>query len=183
MHSIIRTKRELKDWLLYEKNLYHLKWYDILTYNENWVIWKYIRLLRCCEYYKNSGKIINQFLFVIARVKKNRLGTKLGFAIGENCIGRGFLIHHLGYVVINGESEIGINFQLHGCNCIGNNGLDMACPVIGDNVELGAGVNVIGNVSIANDSIIGSNATVVKNCEEENGIYIGSPAKLSRYKN
>lgn len=50
-------------------------------------------------------------------------------------------------------------------------------PVIGDNVYIGAGAKVIGNISIGNNVIIGANAVVIRNVPD-NCMAIGIPAQL-----
>jgi serine O-acetyltransferase len=72
---------------------------------------------------------------------------------------------------------IGKNLHLHGSNCIGNDGKTNACPVIGDNVSLGVGAKVLGNVTIANHIKIGAGAVVLHSFLEE-GITVGGvPAR------
>lgn len=50
---------------------------------------------------------------------------------------------------------------------------------VGESTHIGAGTTVKNNVDITSNCIIGAGAVVVKNIEEE-GIYIGVPAKLRR---
>lgn len=49
---------------------------------------------------------------------------------------------------------------------------------IGDKCWLAMNVTVLKNVSITNNCIIGTGSIVTKNCEKENSIYAGTPAKL-----
>ena len=66
---------------------------------------------------------------------------------------------------------------LHGSNCIWNNGYTLDSPIIGDNVRLGVGTKVIGNVRI-DDNITIAAGLVVVNSSEEPGITIGGiPAR------
>lgn len=58
-------------------------------------------------------------------------------------IGRGVMIHH--GVTIGGKS-------------LRSGGV----PVVGDNVYIGAGAKILGNITIGDDSLIGANAVVVK---------------------
>lgn len=51
-------------------------------------------------------------------------------------------------------------------------------PTIGDNVYIGPGAIVFGNIKIADNVTIGANATVNKNCEEERAVLAGSPASV-----
>lgn len=106
------------------------------------------------------------------RRRKNRLGSKLGIEIWENSFAEGMQIHHSGNIVVNGMARIGKNCQLHGSNCIGNDGKSLDAPVIGDNVEIGVGAKIIGGIRIADNIIIGGGAVVVSSFLES-GITIG----------
>lgn len=174
---MISSRKELKECLKYEKSLYVMNMFDKLTRNQMYYNWKYVKLLRHCEYYRNSGRKYLMPLFVITRLRKNLLGKKIGVEIGENCCEEGLLIYHNGSIVINGHAKIGKNLKLHGCNCIGNLGEDLRCPVIGDNVDFGVGAIAIGNITIGNNIKIGANATCVKDCTEDNVTLVGTPAK------
>ena len=74
----------------------------------------------------------------------------------------------------------GENCVLRGSNCIGNNGIEDKNPVLGDNVELGFGAVIIGDVAIASRTVIGANAVVNRSIEDEGGTYVGVPAKRVR---
>ena len=159
----------------YERKRYNLRVFDYLTFAPKASIFKYIKLLRMCEFFKKRGGIYKAF-FVLTRIRKNALGKKLGIEIGEFACGKGLLIYHAGSIVINGASSIGDNLKLHGANCIGNSGKTKECPSIGNDVEIGYGGTVIGAVKIGNNIKIGSNATVVKDCLIDGATLIGTPA-------
>lgn len=174
---MIKTRKQLKEWLKYEKELYSLKLFDKLTRNQMYYNWRYVKLLRYCEYYRNCNKKILLPLFIVSRLRKNLLGKKIGVEIGENCCDIGLLIYHNGSIVVNGNSKIGKNLRLHGCNCIGNLGEhDLRCPTIGDNVDFGVGSIAIGNIVIGDNIKIGANATCIKNCNENDVTLVGTPA-------
>ena len=86
-------------------------------------------------------------------------------------------IWHYGNIIVNAESKVGKNCMLHGDNCIGNNGKTEGCPIIGDNVDIGTGAKILGNIQIANGVKIGAGAVVVKSCLTENATIVGIPAK------
>lgn len=111
---------------------------------------------------------------------RNRIGNRLGFEIGGKEIGAGLAIYHNGPVVIHGKSILGTNCSLHGDNCIGNDGITDDCPVIGNNVDIGVGAKIIGNVHIADDCKIGAGAVVVKDFLEPGSVIGGIPAKKIR---
>lgn len=115
------------------------------------------------------------YLFYICR--RNRWGGELGLEIDTRNIGKGLVVYHYNNVV-NVSAIIGENLHLHGCNVIGNAGNgDLRCPVIGNNVMMGAGAKVIGNVTIADNIKIAAGAVVVTSFTEP-GITIGGiPAR------
>lgn len=179
---MIKTKQDLKEWLRYEKNLYKLGFFDIITRKQDYYCWRYVKLLRYSEYYRNSGKIYLLPLFILTRIRKNLLGKTIGVEIGDNCCDLGLKIYHCGSIVINGHAKIGKNFRLHGCNCVGNMGeQDHRCPEIGDNVELGVGAIVIGGITIGSNIKIGANAVCIHDCKENNVTLVGTPACIVRH--
>lgn len=98
------------------------------------MLWKFVRALRICEYHYNASDLVGRFW-------------------------------HYGSVIVNGHAKIGKNCQFHGNNCVGNKGvLDEAAPRLGDNVEIGVGAKIIGDIYIADGVKIGANAVVVKSC-------------------
>lgn len=76
-------------------------------------------------------------------------------------IGEGFVLMHGFGTVINGAAVIGKNCTiLHNATIGAGNG---GSPVIGDNVYIGAGAIIIGNVIVGNNVKIGAGAIVVEN--------------------
>lgn len=112
--------------------------------------------------------------------KRNALGLKLGFCMEANCFDEDLTIDHCGSIVINPKAKIGKNCRLCGNNCIGNNGFVDKAPTIGDNVELGFGAIIFGDVQIADIIIIGANAVVNKSFEEPGITIAGVPARKVR---
>ncbi len=55
------------------------------------------------------------------------------------------------------------------------------CPKIGDNVFIGCGAIVIGNIKIGNNVIIGANSLVIRDIPD-NAIVGGVPAQILNYK-
>ena len=81
--------------------------------------------------------------------------------------------------VINAKS-IGKNFQFRNCLTIGNKNNDNSLlPSIGDNVNVGANVVIIGDIKIGDNVIIGAGSVVVKDVPS-NCIIGGNPAKIIR---
>lgn len=142
-----------------------------LTREHEYYLWKFQSLLRLEEKYSNG------LVKIFFRTRKNILGSRLGLTIPEGVFDRGLHIWHYGNIVVNKCARVGVNCQLHGDNCIGNNGKSTEAPVIGNNVDIGVGAKIIGPVQIADNIKIGAGAIVVSSFTEE-GITIGGvPAR------
>ena len=181
---IIKTRKELKDIIEYEKKIYlgsslKARIKDRFVKYRLWSIYQYIKALRKAEYYYNnkSKNVYFEIRYLFAERKKNRIGNKLGIEICNNSVDQGLFICHSGSIVINGEARIGKDCILHGDNCIGNDGSNSEAPIIGDNVDIGVGAKIIGDVKIANDTVIGAGAVVVKSFEIPGSVIVGVPAK------
>lgn len=110
--------------------------------------------------------------------KLYRLGVILGFDIPINVIESGLCIHHFGSIIINKNAKIGKNVVLQQGIVIGAAGFGSAySPTIGDNVQVGAGAKLIGDIIIPNNAIIGANSVVINSFDEEGIILAGVPAK------
>lgn len=180
----IKSKSDLHDFLDYEIPQYrHLgkkeRFLDTVTHNPNYLIEKYVILLRKTEYYYNNRK--NPYyalMYLIYRRRKNNFGMKIGVEIFENTFDKGLMIYHAGSIVINKEAQIGKNCKLHGSNCIGNSGKDKKCPVLGDNIRLGVGSSVIGDVYLADNITVAAGAVVIHSFREQGVTIGGIPAKV-----
>ena len=177
---MIYTRKDLRRIINLERKLYFEigLFENYITCDVKCLIYKYVKLLRRIEYHHKKNGIMHKMLYLFIRRKKNKLGIKLGIEMWDGCIDEGLLIYHAGNIVINGNSKIGKNLRLHGSNCIGNNGKDNKCPVIGDNVSLGVGAKVIGDVYIANNVKVAAGAVVCKSCYEEGVTLVGIPARV-----
>jgi serine O-acetyltransferase len=161
------------------KPIYSIK-VALIEYLKLDLIWKFQRLLRKAEYYKNVrsqksliGKI--RYIFIKRRFKKASL--KLGFSIPENVFGPGLAIMHYGTIIINPRTKVGTNCRIHACVNIGESGGKAGAPIIGNNVYIGPGAKIYGDITIPNNSAIAANAAVGKSFYNEGMLIGGVPAK------
>lgn len=141
-------------------------------------IWKFQILLRKCEYYNNCkkgyiSKIVKYFNFY----RFHKLRLKLGFSIPLNVFGPGLSIAHYGQITVNGNAKIGKNCRIQESVTIGATNGNAEAPIIGDNVFIGSGARIIGELKIGNNIAIGANSVVVKSFNENNITIAGVPAK------
>ena len=80
--------------------------------------------------------------------------------------------------VLNAET-IGRNFTCRNNTTIGYG--KGGRPTIGDNVDLGVNVTIIGGIHVGNNVVIGAGAVVVKDIPD-NAVAVGNPAKVVRYR-
>jgi len=77
-------------------------------------------------------------------------------------IGRNFVIDHFGGIIISGYAKFGDNCRIRNGVVVGLRRTDEPrAPVIGNNVDIGAGAKVLGPISIGNNVAIGANAVVI----------------------
>ncbi len=142
-------------------------------------IWTFQRLLRKVEYYQNCKKSIfwKPYLLLLKR-KYYLLSTKLGFTIPLNAFGPGLSIAHRGTIVVNNATRVGANCRLHACVNIGTKaGYEDVAPRIGDNVYIGPGAKIFGQIEISDGIAIGANSVVNKSFLEPDISIAGVPAK------
>jgi len=83
-------------------------------------------------------------------------------------IGRNFVIDHFGGIIISGYAKFGDNCRIRNGVVVGLQRVDdPAAPVIGDNVDIGAGAKVLGRISIGNNVAIGANAVVITDVPDD----------------
>lgn len=90
----------------------------------------------------------------------------------------GGLVPYHPFATIINVKRIGKNFTFRNGLTIGNKNNDnKQLPTIGDNVEVGANVVIIGDIEIGNNVVIGAGSVVVKSIPS-NCIVAGNPAKV-----
>lgn len=181
---MIKSKADLKKYIeqdngyLHNESFASRKAYMKRSKDAEYYIGEFLVCLRKQEYYQNMNASFKSKLFgLFYERRKNKIGNILGFYIQVNCFDEGLTIYHHGSIIVNPNAKIGKNCRLHGNNCIGNNGVTEECPEIGNNVDIGFGAVVIGNVKISDNIKIGANAVVNKSFIEPGITIAGVPAK------
>jgi serine O-acetyltransferase len=101
-----------------------------------------------------------------------------GIHLPKSCeIGPGLIIHHFGGIVINHKTRIGANCTLRHNVTIGNRKTHNDVPIIGDNVNIGVGAVILGDIKVGNNVSIGANAVVLIDVPD-NCIAVGNPARI-----
>jgi serine O-acetyltransferase len=177
--EMISSRKELKEWLDYERNRYELGggvffYIKYFAGMEREIIWHFQRRLRITEYYYNTNKKI---AYVLSRVRLNKIENKYGLHIGINVCGKGLKIMHIGSILTNGKVRMGENVSLHINTSFVAQGVTGDVPIIGNGVVVGVGASVVGGIRIADNVAVGANAVVTKDILEENIAVAGVPAK------
>jgi serine O-acetyltransferase len=107
----------------------------------------------------------------------NKLNTVLcNCIIGRGAeFGPGLVLIHAAGVVINGSVRGGSGIHIEHQVTIGAEG--RVSPTIGDNVFIGAGAKIIGNVKVGSGACIGANAVVVEDVPVGQTA-VGVPARI-----
>ncbi len=93
-------------------------------------------------------------------------------------VGHNFVIDHFGGIVISGYARFGDNCRIRNGVVVGLAHVDEPCaPIIGNNVDIGAGAKVLGKINIGNHVVIGANAVVIRDVPD-NSIAVGVPAQI-----
>lgn len=133
-------------------------------------------------YYYVKIPIIRQLLIIVYRLidflfVKLLLNCDIS---GKTKIDFGLKIYHPYGIFVNDQARIGKNCIIRGQVTIGNKGKkNNECPVLGDNVNIGVGAKIIGNIELKDNCTVGTNAVVTKSFPK-NSILVGVPAKNLR---
>lgn len=93
-------------------------------------------------------------------------------------VGRNFVIDHFGGIVVSGFARFGDNCRIRNGVVVGLARTDDPCaPVIGNNVDIGAGAKVLGRIRVGNNVLIGANAVVTRDVPDDS-IAVGVPAVI-----
>ena len=96
-------------------------------------------------------------------------------------IGKKLFIDHGMGVVIGETAIIGDNVLLYQGVTLGGTGIEKGKrhPTIGNNVVIGTGAKVLGNITVGDNSYVGANAVVIKDVPA-NSTVVGVPGRITK---
>ena len=121
-------------------------------------------------------------LFFFARLISQIARAATGIEIHPGAkIGKCFFVDHGMGVVIGETAVIGDNVLLYQGVTLGGTGLQKGKrhPTIGNNVVVGGGAKILGNITVGDNSYIGANAVVIKDVPP-NSTVIGVPGRITK---
>jgi serine O-acetyltransferase len=125
--------------------------------------------------------ILRKFFSLIYRVLYKLVQILTGIELPcEAVVGRNFVIDHFGGIIVSGYARFGDDCRIRNGVVVGLQRVEEKCaPVIGNNVDIGAGAKLLGPIRIGNNVSIGANAVVL--CDvPDNSIAVGVPAVVKR---
>lgn len=139
------------------------------------------RVAHFCSVWRKKNVLNNLWAAPVLVLVLYRIITEcfFGYEIqAAATIGRRFTIHHGYAVVINKNVVAGDDFTIRHGITIGNRGPEsLACPRIGDGVELGANVMIIGGITIGNHVTIGAGSVVLDDVPDH-ALVVGEKARV-----
>lgn len=131
-------------------------------------------------YYKISHYFYKRKHFIISRFISEKAKRKTGIEIHPGAqIGNNLFIDHGTGVVIGETAILGDNVTLFHGVTLGGTGKEKGKrhPTIGNNVFIGTGAKILGNIVIGDNVKIGANAVVLKDVPS-NVTVVGVPGRI-----
>lgn len=182
---MILSKKDLREYLRLDYNVIGMRhpFYARITFGENWMIWRYIYVLRHLEYYKNKKRLFFDYLpYVYYYICHRYKSYKLGMTISPNSCGPGVHIVHTGFRRIDSFVHAGVNLTCLPMVLFGKARPGIDCEIIvGDNCYISTGVTILGPITIGNNVTIAAGAVVLDNVPD-NCVVAGVPARIVKYK-
>lgn len=132
------------------------------------------KLLRIIESFDKHSGVKYKVIDLLYR----RASILTGITIPPHVCDRGLTLYHYGSIVVNESARIGKNCCIMNNVNIGANGGSDKAPIIGNDVYIGPGAVIYGDIHIADGCYIGANAVVNKSIFEPHSVVVGAPAKV-----
>ena len=122
------------------------------------------------------ARLISQLARLISQIARFLTGIEINPGA---TLGAGILIDHGMGVVIGETAELGDRITIYHGTTLGGTGKEKGKrhPTVGDNVVIGAGSKVLGNIKIGSNSKIGANSVVLDDVPE-GATVVGIPGKV-----
>jgi serine O-acetyltransferase len=127
-----------------------------------------------------NSKLLRYPCSFFYRLMEKHVRFKYGIELPyTTIIGDRLKFEHQHCIVIHGNAVIGSDCIIRQGVTIGNKTMDKPyeAPIIGDNVNIGAGAKILGKIKIGNNVQIGANAVVITDIPD-NSTVAGIPAKV-----
>ncbi len=115
---------------------------------------------------------------ILSQVNRALTGIEIhpGAKIGRRC----FIDHGMG-VVIGETAEVGDDVLMYQGVTLGGTGKERGKrhPTVGNNVVIGTGAKILGNITIGNNAKVGAGSVVVRPVPE-NSTVVGVPGRVAR---
>lgn len=160
------------DWAANHKSINHAGFRTLLVYRfGRWRMQVKPKLLRM------------PLSFLYRQMEKHvrfKYGIELPYTVQ---LGESVTFEHQHGIVIHGNTVIGDRCIIRQGVTIGNRYIEkpFEAPIIGANVNIGAGAKILGNIKIGDNVMIGANAVVIKDIPD-NAIAVGIPARVMNAK-
>ncbi len=155
---------------------------DLRTYNGDWTaqgFWALVIYRFGRWRYTIRNPLLRKPLSLLYKIAYKLVQILTGIELPcEAQIGKNFRIDHFGDIIISGYAKFGDNCIVRNGVTVGLRRLDeIAAPVIGNNVNIGAGAKILGKITIGDNVDIGANAVVITDVPA-NSLAVGVPARI-----
>ena len=133
--------------------------------------------------YGVRSRILRKFFSFVYKILYKLVQILTGIELPcEATIGHRFVIDHFGGIIVSGYAVFGDDCRIRNGVVVGlaNVGVPKA-PVIGNNVDIGAGAKLLGPIIVGNNVRIGANAVVICDVPDD-CIAVGVPAVIKPMK-
>ena len=155
---------------------------DLKTYNGNWSSQGFWAMLiyRFGKWrYTIKNPILRKPFSLLYKINYKFVQIITGIELPcEVNVGKNFRIDHFGGIIISGFASFGDDCVLRNGVTVGLRRTDEPmAPKIGNNVDIGTGAKILGDITIGDHVAIGANAVVLQDVPS-NSIAVGIQAKI-----